>query len=159
MQFQVIILCLHTWVAIQGTGGRVPINNWSGGVNGIVFPKFVVFVSTLSRLFCVCDCSCWGNLQPFSNPLARFKWAARWGGKGNAEKGKRKERKGNGIGKEGVHGLSPSKKIHEAPTLQFITKLVIWFIDVKLLIEMGSLFRISLRLYLILLLQKIFNQT
>ena len=38
--------------------------------------------------------------------------------------GKRKERKGKGgIGKEGV-ALAPRKKIHEAPTLQFITKLV-----------------------------------
>jgi len=67
MQFQVIILCLHTWAAIRGDAS--PLSNWSGGVNGIVSPKFVVFVNTLSRLFCVCG-SCWRNLQPSPNPFA-----------------------------------------------------------------------------------------
>jgi len=124
MQFQVIILCLHTWVAIQGTGGRVPINNWSGGVSGIVSPKSVVFVSTLSRLFCVCGSCCW-NLQPSPNSLARFKWAAQRGGEGNAERGggKRKERKG-GIGKGGV-AVAPRKKFLRAPT--FHRRIVVRF--------------------------------
>jgi len=58
----------YTWAAIPGGGRRVPLNNWSGGVNGIVSPKFVVFISTLRRLFCVCG-SCWENLQPSPNPL------------------------------------------------------------------------------------------
>ena len=110
MQFQVIILCLHTWAAIRGEGVR-PLSNWSGGVNRIVSPTFVVFVSTLSRLFCVCG-SCWGNLQPSPNPLARFKWAARRRGEGNVEMegAKRKERKGKGeTEKDGV-ALAPRKK-------------------------------------------------
>ena len=69
------------------------------------------FVSTLSRLFSVCV-SCYGNLQPSPNPLARFKWAARRGGDGNIVKGggKRKERKRKGgMGKGGVT-LGPRKK-------------------------------------------------
>ena len=54
-------------------------------------------------------------------------------------------------------GLSTSKKkFQRAPTLYFITKLVI---DGKLLIEMGSSLRISLRLHLILLLQKFFTHS
>ena len=64
--------------------------------------------------------------QPFTNPLARFKWAARWKGQGNVKRENRKERKGKGgIGKGGV-ASAPRKKIAEgeAPTLQFITKLV-----------------------------------
>jgi len=50
-----------------------------------------------------------GNLQPFPNPFARFKWAARRGGKRNVERerGKRKERKGKGgIRKGGVTGVA-----------------------------------------------------
>ena len=67
--------------------------------------------------------------------------------------GKERNEKG-GIGKGGV-ALAPRKKSQRAPTLQFITKLVI---DGKLLIEMGSSFQISLRLYLIFLLQKNLTQ-
>jgi len=70
-----------------------------------------------------------GNLQPFPNPFARFKWAARRGGKRNVERerGKRKERKGKGgIRKGGVTGvaLAPRKNFQRTLTLQFITKLV-----------------------------------
>jgi len=107
------------------------------GVNGIVSPKFLAFVSALSRLFCVCG-SCWRNLQRCPNPLARFKWAAGRGREGNVERGgwKRKDRKGKrGIAK-GV-ALAPRKKFQRAPTLYFITKLVI---DGKLLIEIVSNF-------------------
>ena len=32
----------------RGHGGTRPLNNWSGGVNGIVSPKCMVFVSNLS---------------------------------------------------------------------------------------------------------------
>jgi len=71
----------------------------------------VVFVSTLSRLFCVCG-SCWENLQPSPNPLARFKWAARRRGEGNVEMegAKRKERKGKGETEKDGLALAPRKK-------------------------------------------------
>jgi len=98
------------------TGRRVPTNNWIGGVNETVSPKLMVFESMLSRLFCVWG-PCWGNLQHSPNSLARFKWAARWKGEGDVERGgrKRKERKEKGgIGKGGV-ALAPRKKIPRAP--------------------------------------------
>jgi len=94
-----------------GGGRRVPLYNWNGVVNETVFPKFVVFLSTLSRLFCVCG-SCCGNLQPLPNPLSGFKCAARWGREGNVDRGggKTEERKENrGIGK-GEEALAPRKK-------------------------------------------------
>jgi len=63
------------------------LNNWSGGVDGVVSPKYVVFVSTLSRLFCVCGSCCGELTQFFPNPLVRFKRVAWHGEKGNVERG------------------------------------------------------------------------
>jgi len=84
---------------ILGDGECVPLNNWSGVVNRI-------FVSTLSRLFCVCG-SCWGTysfpqtlLLDFSGSLSGEKAAWR-GQKGRKEKNKK------------WSGLSPSKNIPE----------------------------------------------
>ena len=80
-----------------GMGRQVPLNNWSEGVNCIVSPKFVVFVSMLSRLFCVCD-SCWGNLQPshtllldLSEPLCREGMATWRGEEGSGRKERERE--------------------------------------------------------------------
>jgi len=74
------------------------LNNWSGGINGIVFPKFVVFVSTLSRLFCVCG-SCWATYSPPQTLLLDL--SGLLGGEGKAmwrgEEGRgRKEREREG---------------------------------------------------------------
>jgi len=55
-------------------------------------------------------------------------WTGEDGREGKKRKGRDRKRRS---------GLSPSKKSQRAPTLQFITKLVI---DGKLLIEMGSKF-------------------
>jgi len=83
----------------SGGLGKRPLN-WSGGVNGIVSPEFVVFVSTLSRLFCVCG-YCWGTYSPrrsllldLSGPLGKEGKAAWRGEEGKKGKG--------GIGKGGV---------------------------------------------------------
>jgi len=81
------------------------------------------------------------------------------GGEGKQRgEGRREEegKKGKGMDGNRKSGLGPSKKFLRAPTVQFITKLV-YSLDGKLLIEMGSSFRISLRLYLILLLQNFFH--
>jgi len=71
--------------------------------------------------------------QPFTNPLARFKWAARWKGQGNVKRENRKERKGKGgIGKGGV-ASAPRKKLLRVRHPRF-NLLLNWFINGKLLI-------------------------
>ena len=144
-----------------GGRGRVPLNNRSGASMGLSPQNLWYFVSTLSRLFSVCV-SCYGNLQPSPNPLARFKWAARRGGpRGRQHSEGRREKEGKKAkGRDGKRrsNLGSSKKILRAPTLQFITKLV-YRLDGKLLVKMGSSFRISLHLYSILLLQIFFTQS
>jgi len=92
-------------------------------------------------------------MQPSPNRLRRSARRGRQRGEGEMEE---EGKKGKGRDRKRRSGLSPSRKISEATMLQFITKLVI---DGKLLIEMGSSFRISLRLYLILVLQKFFTQS
>jgi len=74
-------------------------------------PEFVIFVSTLNRLFCVCGSCCRENLQPSPNPLARL--SRPLGGEGKAmRKGeeRRGRKKGKGMGRKRKSGLSPSKK-------------------------------------------------
>jgi len=69
--------------------------------------------------------------RPFTNPLARFKSAAWWGGEGNVKRGKRKERKGKGgIGKGGVT-LASRKTFLRHPRFNLLLN---WFMDGKLLI-------------------------
>jgi len=87
-----------------------PLNNWIGGVSGIVSPNFVVFVSTLSRLFCVCG-SCCGNLQPYSpSQTLLLDLSGPVGGEGKATRRELRGRKGRD--RKRRNGLSPSKKIH-----------------------------------------------
>jgi len=83
-----------------------------------------------------------------------LKWAAPRGGEGNVEM--RRGKKGKGWDRKRRSGLSPQKKSSGHPCFNLLLN---WFIDRKLLIDMGSSFRISLRLYLILLLQKFFTQS
>ena len=98
-----------------------------------------------------------GKLTTLPNPLARFKWAARRGGESNKRgRGKMKERKEKGgIGKGGV-ALAARKKSQGHPCLNLLLNR---FKNGQLVIKMCSSFRISLHLYLILLLQKNFTQT
>jgi len=79
-----------------GTRGRVPLNNWSGGVNEIVSPKICGIHKHVEQVVLCLPFLLRGNLQPSPNPLARFMWTAWRGGEGNVERGggKRKERKG-----------------------------------------------------------------
>jgi len=107
----------------------------------------------------LCCGSCWGNLQPSPKPLARFKWAARRGGEANAKRegGKKKERKGKEGIRKGEVALAPRKKNSWGhPRFNLLLN---WFIDEKLLIEMSSSYRISLRLYLIVILQIFLTQS
>jgi len=77
--------------------GMRPLNNWSAwGVDEIVSPKSVVFVNTLSRLFCVCG-SCWGTYSPPQTLLLDLSGSLGREGKATWRNGRgRKERKREG---------------------------------------------------------------
>jgi len=85
------------------TGGRVPLSNWSGA--SIVSSKFVLFVKTLSRLFCVLLGAL--SLQPFPNP-------GRSAGRARQRREERREeegKKGKGRDRRRSNGLAPRKQV------------------------------------------------